>query len=42
MNPVERLLQHEITHFVDRVATSVPTDGVSAHVMTSATRKRLD
>jgi hypothetical protein len=42
MNPVERLLQHEITHFVDRIATSVPTDGVSAHVMTSAARKRLD
>jgi hypothetical protein len=42
MNPVERLLQDEITRLVDRIATSVPSDGVSAHVMTSAARKRLD
>ena len=42
MNSVERLLQNEITHFVDRIATSVPSDSVGAHVMTSAARKRLD
>ena len=41
MNPVERLLQEEITHFVDRLASSVPPEGVTSHVMTP-TRTRLD
>jgi hypothetical protein len=42
MNPVERLLQEEITHFVDRLASSVPADGVSSHALTPAARTRLD
>src|SRR5437667_12128363 len=42
MNPVERLLQQEVTHFVDRLASSVPPDGVTSHVLTTAVRTRLD
>ena len=42
MNPVERLLQQEVTHFVDRLASSVPPDGVTSHVLTPSVRTRLD
>jgi hypothetical protein len=42
MNPVERVLQEEITHFVDRLASSMPPVGVSSHAMTPAVRTRLD
>jgi hypothetical protein len=42
MNPVERLLQEEITHFVDRLASSVPAEAVTSHAMTPAVRTRLD
>ena len=42
MNPVERLLQDEITHFIDRLASSMPPVGVASHVMTPAVRTRLD
>src|SRR5207249_5546871 len=42
MNPVERLLHEEITHFLDRLASSVPSDGVTSHAMTPAVRTRLD
>src|SRR2546423_875629 len=42
MNPVEQLLQQEVTHFVDRLASSVPPDGVTSHVLTTAVRTRLD
>src|SRR2546423_7178906 len=42
MNPVERLLQQEVTYFVDRLASSVPPDGVTSHVLTPAVRTRLD
>jgi hypothetical protein len=42
MNPVERLLQEEITHFVDRLASSMSPVGVASHAMTPAVRARLD
>ena len=42
MNPVERLLQEEITHFVDRLASSMSPVGVAAHTMTPGARTRLD
>src|SRR2546427_163762 len=42
MNPVERLLQEEVTHFVDRLASSIPPDGVASHALTAAARIRLD
>src|SRR5438094_459930 len=42
MNPVEWLLHEEITHFLDRLASSVPSDGVTSHAMTPAVRTRLD
>jgi hypothetical protein len=42
MNPVERLLYEEVTHFVDRLASAVPPDGVMSHAMTPAVRTRLD
>lgn len=42
MNAVERLLQDEITHFVDRLASSIPGDGVAGASMTASARKRLD
>src|SRR5260370_41737491 len=42
MNPVERLLQQEVTHFVDRLASSVAPEGVTSHVLTPAVRPRLD
>jgi hypothetical protein len=42
MNPVERLLQEEVTHFVDRLASSIPTDGVGSRALTSGARTRLD
>lgn len=42
MNPVERLLQEEVTHFIDRLASSMPPVGVTSHAITSAVRTRLD
>ena len=42
MNPVERLLQEEITHFVDRLASSIPTEGAPTAAMTASARKRVD
>jgi hypothetical protein len=42
MNPVERLLQEEITHFVDRLASSMPPVGAISRAMTPAVRTRLD
>jgi len=42
MNPLERLLQEEITHFIDRLASSMPPVGVTSHAMTSGVRTRLD
>ena len=42
MNPVERLLQEEITHFVDRLASSMSPAGVASHALTPAVRTRLD
>ena len=42
MNPVERLLQEEVTRFVDRLASSIPPDGVGVQTLTSAVRTRLD
>src|SRR5439155_1556489 len=42
MNPVERLMQEEVTHFVDRLASSIPPDGVASHALTAAARIRLD
>jgi hypothetical protein len=42
MNPVEQVLQEEITHFIDRLASSMPPVGVISHAMTSAVRTRLD
>lgn len=42
MNPVERLLHEEVTRFVDRLASSVPADGITSHAMTPAVRTRLD
>jgi predicted S18 family serine protease len=42
MNPVERLLQEEVTHFLDRLAASMPPDGVASHALTAAARTRLD
>ena len=42
MNPVERLLQEEVTRFLDRLATSIPHEGVMPHAVTPAVRTRLD
>ena len=42
MNPVERLLQEEVTHFVDRLASSIPSGGVASQALTPAARRRLD
>jgi len=42
MNAVEMLLQEEITHFIDRLAASMPPVGVASHAMTPAVRTRLD
>src|SRR5919202_3401491 len=42
MNPVERLLQEEVTYFVDRLASSIPPDGLGSHALTPAVRTRLD
>ena len=42
MNPVERLLHEEVTHFLDRLASSVPPGGVTSHAMTPGVRTRLD
>jgi predicted S18 family serine protease len=42
MNPVERLLQEEVTHFVDRLASSIAPDGVASHALTAVARTRLD
>jgi len=42
MNPVERLLQQEITYFVDRLASSMSPVGAVSHAMTPAVRTRLD
>ena len=38
MNPVERLMHEELTHFVDRLASSMPEGGA----MTPTLRTRLD
>ncbi|HEV8471354.1 MAG TPA: hypothetical protein VGR82_01150 [Methylomirabilota bacterium] len=38
MNPVERLLYEEVTHFVDRLASSIPAEGT----VTPTLRTRLD
>jgi hypothetical protein len=42
MNPIERLLQDEVTRFVDRLASSVPPGGITSPAMTTAARTRLD
>ncbi len=42
MNPVERLLQDEVVHLLDRLASSVPGEGVTSHAMTPAVRRHLD
>jgi hypothetical protein len=42
MNPVERLLQDEITHFVDRLASSIPADGLTCRALGPSARARLD
>src|SRR5207244_9901153 len=42
MNPVERLLHEEVTRFLDRLASSVPSDGVTSHAMTPTVRTRLE
>lgn len=42
MNPVEQVLHEEITHFIDRLASSMPPVGVISHAMTPAVRTRLD
>jgi len=42
MNPVERLLQDEINHLVDRLAASIPTDGAIRHSLTASARTRLE
>lgn len=42
MNPVERLLHEEVTRFIDRLAASVPGDGLTSHAMTPAVRRHLD
>jgi hypothetical protein len=42
MNPVERLLHQEVTHFLDRLASSVPGEGVTSHALSPAVRTRLD
>jgi hypothetical protein len=41
MNPVERLLYEEVTHFIDRLATSV-APGAAVPTAIPATRARLD
>jgi hypothetical protein len=41
MNPVERLLYDEITHLVDRVATSV-APGATLSMLTPTMQARLD
>ncbi len=42
MNSVERLLLEEMTHFVDRLASSIPPEGVPSHAMSPAVRMHLD
>jgi hypothetical protein len=42
MNPVERLLQNEVTQFLDRLAASASGDGLTSHAMTPAVRRHLD
>ena len=42
MNPVEQLLQQEMTYFIDRLASSMPPVGVISHAMTPTVRTRLD
>jgi hypothetical protein len=41
MNPVERLLYDEVTHFIDRLATSVTTDATIPTTIPTM-RARLD
>jgi hypothetical protein len=41
MNPVERLLYDEVTHFIDRLSTSV-TPGATLPTTNPAMRARLD
>jgi hypothetical protein len=41
MNPVERLLYDEVTHFIDRLATSI-TPGATLPTAIPAMRARLD
>jgi hypothetical protein len=40
MNPVEQLLYDEVTHFIDRLATSVPGAGIPATI--PSMRARLE
>ena len=42
MNPVERLLQDDITHLVDRLAASIPMDSATRQSLTASARTRLD
>lgn len=43
MNPVERVLFDEVTHLLDRIATSVPSGSLgSAQVMSPAFKARLE
>ena len=43
MNPVEHLLFEEVTHLLDRIATSVPAGSLdNAEAMSPALRARLD
>lgn len=41
MNPVEQLLYDEVTHFIDRLATSV-APGATLPMALASTRARLD
>ena len=41
MNPVERLLQDEIAHLIDRLASSIPLAAPAARGMTATTHARL-
>jgi hypothetical protein len=41
MNPVERLLQDEVTHLIDRLASSIPLAAPAARGMTATTHARL-
>jgi hypothetical protein len=41
MNAVERLLHEEVTHLLDRLASS-GAEGLTSHAMTPAARRHLD